>query len=104
MQTAEKKELLGHKGTLIVRDTSNDATLDYNSLYLQLTTGTMSTKKKYPFCLFNIKEDGARVIWEVTNACNYTCSYCIFSSKWGNDQYDLSTENMKRALDDLWAK
>jgi len=82
MPTSQKKDILSQKGTLITRDTSGNASLDYNALYLQLTTGTMSTKKKYPFCLFNIKEDGARVIREVTNACNYTCSYCIFSSKW----------------------
>lgn len=58
-------------------------------------------KTKYPFCLFTIKEDGARVIWEVTNSCNYSCSYCIFSSKRWNTQYDVSTERMKETLLEL---
>lgn len=58
-------------------------------------------KKKYPFCLFDIKHDGARVIREVTNACNYTCSYCIFSSKRWNTQFDVTTQKMKETLDDL---
>ncbi len=32
------------------------------------------------FCLFRIPKQGGRVIWEVTNTCNYGCRYCIFSS------------------------
>ena len=36
---------------------------------------------RYPFCLFRIPENGGRVLWEITNTCNYNCSYCIFSSE-----------------------
>ena len=36
---------------------------------------------RYPFCLFRIPENGGRVLWEITNTCNYRCSYCIFSSE-----------------------
>jgi MoaA/NifB/PqqE/SkfB family radical SAM enzyme len=32
------------------------------------------------FCLFRIPAEGARVLWQITNRCNYQCSYCIFSS------------------------
>lgn len=32
------------------------------------------------FCLFRIPKQGGRVIWEITNTCNYGCRYCIFSS------------------------
>ena len=58
-------------------------------------------KTKYPFCLFTIKEDWARVIREVTNSCNYSCSYCIFSSKRWNTQYDVPTNRMKETLLEL---
>ena len=32
-------------------------------------------------CRFNLKPGETKVIWEITNACNFGCSYCIFSSK-----------------------
>ena len=32
-------------------------------------------------CRFNLKPGESKVIWEITNACNFGCSYCIFSSK-----------------------
>jgi MoaA/NifB/PqqE/SkfB family radical SAM enzyme len=32
------------------------------------------------FCRFRIPLSGRRAIWEVTNACNYGCRYCIFGS------------------------
>ncbi len=58
-------------------------------------------RKDYSFCLFTIKPDGARVIWEVTNTCNYECSYCIFSSKREHKKNELSTQKMKDSLKEM---
>jgi MoaA/NifB/PqqE/SkfB family radical SAM enzyme len=55
----------------------------------------------YSFCLFRIPKDGARVIWEITNLCNYTCSYCIFSSDSKEIPEELNTNEVFNALDDL---
>ncbi len=59
-------------------------------------------KKTFPFCLFTIKENWWRVIREVTNTCNYSCSYCIFSSKWHKISYDVPTEKVKSALKEMY--
>jgi len=32
------------------------------------------------FCKFSFGEKTNKVIWEITNQCNYSCEYCIFSS------------------------
>ncbi|MGV8086498.1 MAG: radical SAM/SPASM domain-containing protein [Candidatus Woesearchaeota archaeon] len=58
----------------------------------------------YSFCLFRIPEKGARVIWEITNSCNYPCGYCIFSSEKGIIPGELSTEEVFRMLDGLKSK
>jgi MoaA/NifB/PqqE/SkfB family radical SAM enzyme len=42
-------------------------------------------------CLFRIPKHGARVIWEVTNTCNYGCRYCIFSSTPRQQRDELDT-------------
>ena len=31
-------------------------------------------------CIFRLPEAGGRVLWQITNLCNYECAYCIFSS------------------------
>lgn len=43
------------------------------------------------FCLFRIPKTGGRVIWEVTNTCNYGCRYCIFSSTSRQQKDELNT-------------
>lgn len=56
---------------------------------------------RYPFCLFRIPEDGGRVLWEITNTCNYHCSYCIFSSETIKYENELTTDEVKRTIKEL---
>jgi len=56
---------------------------------------------RYPFCLFRIPENGGRVLWEITNTCNYHCSYCIFSSEAKKYENELTTDEVKEAIKDL---
>lgn len=56
---------------------------------------------RYPFCLFRIPENGGRVLWEITNTCNYHCSYCIFSSESKKYENELTTNEVKQAIKDL---
>ena len=53
------------------------------------------------FCKFRIPEKGGRVIWEVTNECNYACSYCIFASTGKKPEGELHTEKVFKTLEDL---
>lgn len=57
-------------------------------------------KRNYSHCLFRIPKDGGRVIWEITNRCNYNCSYCIFSSQ-NNAKDELNTDEVFRTISDL---
>lgn len=56
---------------------------------------------RYPFCIFRIPENGGRVLWEITNTCNYHCSYCMFSCEPKKYENELSTEEVKQAIKDL---
>ena len=56
---------------------------------------------RYPFCLFRIPENGGRVLWEITNTCNYHCSYCIFSSETIKYENELTTDEVKRTIREL---
>lgn len=56
---------------------------------------------RYPFCLFRIPETGGRVLWEITNTCNYSCSYCIFSSDSKKYENELTTDEVKQAIKEL---
>lgn len=56
---------------------------------------------RYPFCLFIIPENGGRVLWEITNTCNYHCSYCIFSSETIKYENELMTDEVKRTIKEL---
>lgn len=53
------------------------------------------------FCLFRIPKKGGRVIWEITNTCNYACRYCIFSSTSRQQKDELDTEQAFRVIDDM---
>lgn len=53
-------------------------------------------------CMFRIPQDGGRVLWEITNRCNYACKYCIFSSGKGNIKEELSFWECIKTIDDLW--
>lgn len=54
-------------------------------------------------CMFRIPQDGGRVLWEITNKCNYKCKYCIFNSGVCNDD-ELTYEEVKRVIDQLKKK
>ncbi len=56
---------------------------------------------RYPFCIFRIPENGGRVLWEITNTCNYHCSYCMFSCEAKKYENELSTLEIKRTIKDL---
>src|SRR5579875_3777027 len=53
------------------------------------------------FCKFKIPLNGGRVIWEVTNECNYGCKYCIFASTGRKPEGELTTEEIFSALQQL---
>jgi MoaA/NifB/PqqE/SkfB family radical SAM enzyme len=55
----------------------------------------------YSFCLFRIPENGGRVIWQITNSCNYSCVYCIFSAQKRKIEGELNTEEAMNLLDEL---
>ena len=57
--------------------------------------------EKYSSCLFRIPYMGGRVLWELTNSCNYLCSYCIFSSGPKKPVGELSTQDVYRVLGEL---
>lgn len=57
--------------------------------------------KAIDFCKFRIPENGGRVIWEVTNECNYACSYCIFASTGKKPENELSFEKVCETIDNL---
>ncbi|MBT7902887.1 radical SAM protein [Candidatus Woesearchaeota archaeon] len=57
--------------------------------------------ENYSFCLFRIPKEGGRVLWEITNSCNYSCSYCIFSANKGKVNGELSTEEVFEVIDGL---
>ncbi|EKE30295.1 MAG: Heme d1 biosynthesis protein [uncultured bacterium (gcode 4)] len=62
----------------------------------------MKTIEPYNFCLFKIPAEGGRLIWEITNACNYSCKYCIFSSGKTDTSKELTTWEIIKALDEIW--
>lgn len=52
-------------------------------------------------CLFRIPEETGRVLWQLTNVCNYNCRYCIFSSGPERIEGELSFEEICRILAEL---
>lgn len=56
---------------------------------------------RYPFCIFRIAENGGRVLWEITNTCNYYCSYCMFSCTAKKYENELTTDEVKRTIKEL---
>lgn len=53
------------------------------------------------FCKFKIPHDHGRVIWEITNECNYGCKYCIFSSSGKVPEGELNTSECLEVIDQL---
>jgi MoaA/NifB/PqqE/SkfB family radical SAM enzyme len=52
-------------------------------------------------CLFRLPPTGGRVLWQLTNICNYTCPYCIFASGPRKIPGELSYYEICRTLDGL---
>ncbi len=67
---------------------------------MQTNTGEFETAN-YDFCLFRIPKDGGRVLWQITNVCNYDCSYCIFASGPQKIKGELNTEEVIKGINDL---
>ncbi len=42
-------------------------------------------------CKFKLPKGTKRVLWQITNLCNYQCSYCIFASGPNKPKNELST-------------
>lgn len=57
--------------------------------------------KDYSFCKFRIPQEGKRVIWEITNECNYGCKYCIFASTGRKPEGELDTQQVFKVLKEL---
>lgn len=55
-------------------------------------------------CKFRIPKDSGRVLWEITNQCNYNCNYCIFSSNYIKAKNELSTKEFIKIIDQLYDK
>ena len=53
------------------------------------------------FCKFTMKPHIKKVIWEITNECNYSCSYCIFSSTGKKPRGELSFTQINDTLTQL---
>jgi len=69
-----------------------------------IASGSGPISEDYSFCLFRIPENGARVIWEITNSCNYSCGYCIFSSEKAKIAGELTFEEVSKMLKGLRSK
>lgn len=53
------------------------------------------------FCKFRIPKTGGRVIWEITNECNYGCKYCIFASTGKKPEGELTTKEVFKVIEEL---
>lgn len=52
-------------------------------------------------CKFSFTEDQKKVIWEITNTCNYACDYCIFASNGRVNPHELTFEEVKNTIHQL---
>jgi len=53
-------------------------------------------------CKFRIPLSGKKVIWEITNQCNYRCKYCIFNCDYAKNDKELDTNECFKVIDDLF--
>lgn len=52
-------------------------------------------------CRFQIIDNGKKAIWQITNICNYSCSYCIFASGPNRIHGELTTQEAVRVVNEL---
>lgn len=52
-------------------------------------------------CKFSFSASEKKVIWEITNTCNYACSYCIFASNGRVNPHELSLEKIIKTINEL---
>lgn len=50
-------------------------------------------------CKFKTNNGLKKVIWEITNRCNYNCKYCIFNSN--SNLKELTLKECKKVIDEL---
>lgn len=96
--TENKNKLNGFNKVLWL-NTENDTTnADIEKIINELQEFDKNTSD---LCLFRIPKNGGRVIWEVTNKCNYHCPYCIFSSSNKQKDNELTTKQALNLIDEL---
>jgi MoaA/NifB/PqqE/SkfB family radical SAM enzyme len=69
-----------------------------------VSIGAPKTTPVAPFsspCVFRLPAQAGRVLWQITNLCNYRCCYCIFSSGSAKAHGELSTAAAISVLDQL---
>lgn len=62
---------------------------------------SITKSEEFKGCLFRLPQSGKRVLWQITNSCNYSCSYCIFASHPGKIPNELSLQEIIRVLKEL---
>ena len=55
----------------------------------------------FSFCKFHFPNNIRKIIWEITNQCNYSCEYCIFSSTGKKPRGELSFEQCIQTIEQL---
>lgn len=55
-------------------------------------------------CRFQLKHNTKKVIWEITNYCNYGCRYCISASGKKHEAMLLTTQDCFNIVDNLIAQ
>lgn len=52
-------------------------------------------------CKFTLHAGERKVLWQLTNRCNYQCSYCIFASGPRRDKEELTQQEVLRVIDQI---
>jgi MoaA/NifB/PqqE/SkfB family radical SAM enzyme/dephospho-CoA kinase len=97
----QKKALQNNFELLKIDMTKNLSPNHYLKILTTIQDYFSSESKKYLSCVFRIPNNGGRVLWELTNSCNYCCKYCIFSSERMKIPNELSTNEVFRSLLEL---
>lgn len=103
LKNSEKLNLIKktNKPHLVFDTTKNPSDTEYKKLFNSVLN---ANENDYSFCLFKIPQNGGRVLWEVTNLCNYNCVYCIFNSSAKKIDGELTTIAAKNVIKQLKEK